>query len=101
MKKKEEQEKPVVPNSINGADEGGPHERMSFEEINKEINELREKENVDENERSILEKYTQQGVKHIEKLDRFTLDQLISKIMIGKKDESNNRPIKIFWNFTI
>ena len=35
-KKKEEQEKPVVPNSINGADEGGPHERMSFEEINKE-----------------------------------------------------------------
>ena len=35
-KKKEEQEKPVVPNSINGADEGGPHERMSFEEINNE-----------------------------------------------------------------
>lgn len=70
-----------------------------IEEINKEINELREKENVAENERSILEKYTQQGVKHIEKLDRFTLDQLISKIMIGKKDENNNRPIKIFWNF--
>lgn len=72
-----------------------------IEEINKEINELREKENVTENERSILEKYTQQGVKHIEKLDRFTLEQLISKIMIGKKDENNNRPIKIFWNFTI
>ena len=72
-----------------------------IEEINKEINELRKKENLAENERSILEKYTQQGVKHIEKLDRFTLNQLISKIMIGKKDESNNRPIKIFWNFTI
>ena len=72
-----------------------------IEEISKEINELRKKENLAENERSILEKYTQQGVKHIEKLDRFTLDQLISKIMIGKKDESNNRPIKIFWNFTL
>ena len=50
---------------------------------------------------SVLEKYTQQGIKHIEKLDRFTIDQLISKIIIGKKDENNNRPIKIFWNFTI
>jgi len=69
--------------------------------INKEINELKEKENIAKSERSILEKYTQQGIKHIDKLDRFTLDQLISKIVIGKKDENNNRPIKIFWDFTI
>ena len=72
-----------------------------IEEINKEIGELRETENIAESERTILEKYTQQGIKHLDKLDRFTLDQLISKIMIGKKDENNNRPIKIFWNFTI
>ena len=72
-----------------------------IEEINKEINELKEKEKLTESERTILEKYTQQGIKHLEKLDRFTLDQLISKITIEKKDENNNRPIKIFWNFTI
>ena len=72
-----------------------------IEEINKEIGELRETENIAENERTILEKYTQQGIKHLDKLDRFTLDQLISKIIIEKKDENNNRPIKIFWNFTI
>lgn len=72
-----------------------------IEEINKEIGELRETENIAESERTILEKYTQQGIKHLDKLDRFTLDQLISKIVIGKKDENNNRPIKIFWNFTI
>ena len=72
-----------------------------IDEINKEINELREQENTIENEKSVLEKYTEQGIKHIEKLDRFTIDQLISKIVIGKKDENNNRPIKIFWNFTI
>lgn len=74
---------------------------IRIEEIDKEINELKEKENVAESERSILEKFTQQGIKHLEKLDRFTVDQLISKITIGKKDENNNRPIKIFWNFTI
>ena len=75
--------------------------KSRIDEINKEINELREKENTIENEKSVLEKYTEQGIKHIEKLDRFTIDQLISKIIIGKKDENNNRPIKIFWNFTI
>ena len=55
-----------------------------IDEINKEINELREKENIAESERSTLEKYTQQGINHLDKLDRFTLDQLISKIVIGK-----------------
>lgn len=69
--------------------------RLSQEDLD------REKENTIENEKSVLEKYTEQGIKHIEKLDRFTIDQLISKIIIGKKDENNNRPIKIFWNFTI
>ena len=47
-------------------------------------------------EKSILEKYT-----HIDKLNRHIIDEFISKILIGKKDENNNRPIKIFWNFTI
>ena len=46
--------------------------------------------------KSILEKYT-----HIDKLNRRIIDEFISKILIGKKDENNNRPIKIFWNFTI
>ena len=50
---------------------------------------------------SITEEKLEIIKKHIEKLDRFTIDQLISKIIIGKKDENNNRPIKIFWNFTI
>jgi len=72
---------------------------LRIEEINKEISDLRENENIAQNEKTMLEEYTQQGIKHLEKLDRFTLDQLISKIIIGKKDESNNRPIKIFWNF--
>lgn len=71
------------------------------DEINKEINELKEKLEINKNGNDILEKYIKQGVKHLEKLDRFTVDQLISKILIGKKDENNNRPIKIFWNFTI
>ena len=74
---------------------------IRIDEIDKEIHELKEKTNMAENERSILEKFTQQGIKHLEKLDRFTIDQLISKITIGKKDENNNRPIKIFWNFTV
>ena len=49
-----------------------------IDEINKEINELKEKENIAESERSILEKYTQQGIKHLDKLDRFTLAYAIS-----------------------
>ena len=47
-------------------------------------------------EKSILEKYT-----HIDKLNRRIIDEFMSKILIGKKDENNNRPIKIFWNFTL
>ncbi len=74
---------------------------IRIDEIDKEIHELKEKTNMDESERSILEKFTRQGIKHLEKLDRFIIDQLISKITIGKKDENNNRPIKIFWNFTV
>ncbi len=70
-------------------------------EIDKEIHKLKEKTSMAENERSILEKFTRQGIKHLEKLDRFTVEELISKITIGKKDENNNRPIKIFWNFTV
>ena len=74
---------------------------IRIDEIDKEIHELKEKTNMAENERSILEKFTRQGIKHLEKLDRFTIEELISKITIGKKDENNNRPIKIFWNFTV
>ena len=59
--------------------------KLELDEINDEIN-----------EKSILEKYT-----HIDKLNRRIIDEFISKILIGKKDENNNRPIKIFWNFTI
>ena len=33
--------------------------------------------------------------------EKSAIDEFISKILIGKKDENNNRPIKIFWNFTI
>ena len=36
------------------------------------------------NENSVLEKYT-----HIEKLSRFVIDEFISKILVGKKDENN------------
>ena len=69
---------------------------LRIEEIKREIYELSEKKNDEINEKSILEKYT-----HIDKLNRRIIDEFISKILIGKKDENNNRPIKIFWNFTI
>ena len=69
---------------------------LRIESINKEIYDLMDHENNSAIEKSVLSKYT-----HIEKLDRLIVDEFISKIMIGKKDENNNRPIKIFWNFTI
>ena len=69
---------------------------LRIEAINKEIYDLMDQENHSAIEKSVLSKYT-----HIEKLDRLIVDEFISKIMIGKKDEDNNRPIKIFWNFTI
>lgn len=69
---------------------------LRIESINKEIYDLMDQENNSAIEKSVLSKYT-----HIEKLDRLIVDEFISKIMIGKKDENNNRPIKIFWNFTI
>ena len=69
---------------------------LRIEEIKKEIYELSEKKNDEINEKSILEKYT-----HIDKLNRRIIDEFMSKILIGKKDENNNRPIKIFWNFTL
>ena len=69
---------------------------LRIEAINKEIYDIIDKENNATNEKSVLEKYT-----HIDKLDRLVIDEFISKILIGKKDENNNRPIKIFWNFTI
>lgn len=69
---------------------------LRIESINIEMNEIKAKQNTVINENSVLEKYT-----HIEKLSRFVIDEFISKILVGKKDENNNRPIKIFWNFTI
>lgn len=70
---------------------------LRIEEINKEVSDLKDKENDSINEKSILEKYT-----HIEKLDRLIVDTFISKILIGKKNEENNtRAVKIFWNFTV
>ena len=74
---------------------------IRIEEIDKEMNELKEKIKIVGKERTKLEKYTEHGIKHLEKLDKFSLDQLISKIVIGKKDDNNNRLIKIFWNFTV
>ena len=70
-------------------------------EIKKEINELRKKENNTKNQSNILENYSKQKIKHLNQLDRFILDQLIDKIIIGKKDKNNNRLIKIFWNFSL
>ena len=29
------------------------------------------------------------------------IDEFISKILIGKKDENNNRQVKILWNFSV
>jgi len=69
---------------------------MRIEAINQEIGEIKEKENDITNEKSVLEKYT-----HIDKLNRLIIDEFISKILIGRKNENNNRPIKIFWNFTV
>lgn len=69
---------------------------LRIDSINKEIYDLMVQENKATIENSVLKKYT-----HIEKLDRLIVDEFISKIMIGKKDEKNNRPIKIFWNFTV
>ena len=69
---------------------------LRIEEIKKEMDELSEKKNDEINEKSILEKYN-----HIDKLNKHIIDEFISKILIGKKDENNNRPIKIFWNFII
>ncbi len=58
---------------------------LRIEEIKKEICELNEKKNDEINEKSILGKYT-----HIDKLNRLIIDEFISKILIGKKDENNN-----------
>ncbi len=69
---------------------------LRIESINKEIYAINEKESNAINEKSVLKKYT-----HIDKLNRIIVDEFISKILIGKKDENNNRPIKIYWNFTI
>lgn len=69
---------------------------LRIESINNEMNEIREKQNCVINENSVLEKYT-----HLKKLSRLIIDEFISKIFVGKKDENNNRPIKIIWNFTI
>jgi len=67
-----------------------------IEAINKDLKDIRELKEDSINEKSVLEKYT-----HIEKLDRLVIDEFISKILIGKKDENNNRPIKILWNFSV
>ena len=64
--------------------------------MNNEMYEIREKQNNVINENSVLEKYT-----HLEKLSRFVIDEFIFKILVRKRDENNNRPIKIIWNFTI
>lgn len=69
---------------------------LRIENINNEIYELQDKESNSANEKSVLKKYT-----HLDKLNRFVIDELVSKILIGKKDENNNRPIKIFWNFNV
>ena len=69
---------------------------LRIEAINKELYNIKEKENNATNDKSVLEKYT-----HIDKLDRMIVEEFISKILIGKKDKENNRPIKIFWNFAI
>ena len=57
---------------------------LRIESINIEMNEIKEKQNNVINENCVLEKYT-----HIEKLSRFVIDEFISKILVGKKDENN------------
>lgn len=67
-----------------------------IKEIEKEINRLNIKKTVDDNKNNILKKYT-----CIKKLNRLIVDNFIEKILIGKKDDNNNRFIKIFWDFNI
>lgn len=69
---------------------------LRIKEINKEISELNEKMGSTPDGKEILKKY-----KHLTKLNRLIIEEFVSKILIGKKDENNNRPIKIFWNFAV
>ena len=68
---------------------------LRSEEIKNEIGKLKNI-NKQPEKKDILQKYA-----NINKLNRFIIDELISKILIGKKDQNNNRVLKIFWNFTL
>lgn len=68
---------------------------LRSEEIKNEIGKLKSI-NKQTEKKDILQKYA-----NINKLNRFIIDELISKILIGKKDQNNNRVLKIFWNFTL
>lgn len=68
---------------------------LRSKKIKNEINKLKNLDYQSE-KKDILQKYM-----HIKKLNRFIIDELISKILIGKKDQNNNRVLKIFWNFTL
>lgn len=71
--------------------------KLRIEEIEKEINNLEEKMQENDNMEKIFKKY-----KHIDKLDKIIIDTFISKILIGKVDEeTKKRDIKIIWNLEI
>jgi len=71
--------------------------KLRIEEIEKELSNLEEKMQEDNNVQKIFKKY-----KHIDKLDKIIIDTFISKILIGKVDEeTKKRDIKIIWNLEI
>ena len=71
--------------------------KIRISKIEKEISNLQNNFDKKKNQMNVFEKY-----KHLDKLDKVTVDTFISKIIIGKVDEkSNQRDVKIIWNYAI
>ncbi len=70
---------------------------IRIKKIEAEIIDLQDKFDRKKTEVNIFEKY-----KHLDQLDKITVDTFISKIVIGKVDEkTHQRDIKIIWNYAI
>lgn len=70
---------------------------IRIRKIEEEVADLHDRLKQKESEVTVFEKY-----KHLDKLDRVIVDTFVSKIVIGKVDtKTNNRDIKIVWNYAI
>ena len=71
--------------------------QLRLEEIEKQLDEAKERKENSKDIESILKKY-----KHIKKLTRIIVDEFVEKIYIGELDkETNTREIKIIWNLDL